>query len=91
MMEKAISQAVKIEIERAVKTATENAKAELDRRVPEIVAGLAIKIMEHVSMERLQNELLIHVRMDSANAPADLPAVAGKVRRDVGPSESRNK
>lgn len=25
------------------------------------------------------------------NAGADLPAVAGKVRRDVGPSESRNK
>jgi len=64
MIEEAIRQAVKIEIERAVKTATENAKAELDRRVPEIVAGLAIKVMEHVSMERLQNELLIHVRME---------------------------
>ena len=65
MIEEAIKEAVTIEIERAVKTATENAKAELDRRVPEIVAGLAIKIMVHVSMKRLQNELLIHVRMEN--------------------------
>lgn len=64
MIEEAIRRAVKMEIDRAVKTETENAKAELDRRVPEIVAGLAIKIMEHVSMERLQNELLIHVCME---------------------------
>ena len=64
MIEEAIRQAVKMEIDRAVKTATENAKAELDRRIPEIVAGLAINVIEHVSMERLQNELLIHVRMD---------------------------
>jgi hypothetical protein len=65
MIEEAIGKAVKMEIDRAVKTATENAKAELDRRVPEIVAGLAINVMKSVSMERLRNELLIHVRMEN--------------------------
>lgn len=58
-----IKQAVKIEVEREVKKAIEAAKDELDRRVPEVVAGLSIKIMERVSFERMQNELVIHVQM----------------------------
>jgi len=64
MIEKAIEQAMRSEIEKAVAVAVQNAKNELDRRVPEIVAGLAIKLMERVSMTRLQNELCIHISLE---------------------------
>ncbi len=68
MIEEAIERGLAIEIEKAVETATANAKAELERRVPQIVAGLAIKIMERVSIDRLGNELVIHVRMDKGQS-----------------------
>lgn len=64
MIEEVIKCAVELEIKRAVKIATENAKLELDRRIPEIVAGIAIKVMERVSIERHNEELLIHVRSE---------------------------
>ena len=67
---RSIEDAIQLEIERAVKTAVDNAKAELTRRVPEIVAGLAIRIMQRVSMESLRDELIIHVRMDNTKGGA---------------------
>ena len=66
MFEEAVKQAIKAEIERAVKIETEKAKAELDARIPQIVAGLAIKVMKYVSVERLRDELLIKIRMEGA-------------------------
>lgn len=45
MFEEAVKQAIKAEIERAVKIETEKAKAELDARIPQIVAGLTIKVL----------------------------------------------
>jgi len=66
MFEEAVRQAIKAEIERAVKIETEKAKAELDARIPQIVAGLAIKVMKYVSVERLRDELVIHIRMEGA-------------------------
>lgn len=65
MMAEAIEQAVKVEIEAAVKTATENAKVELERRVPEIVAGLVIRVMDSVRMEMHQHELVIYVSREN--------------------------
>lgn len=62
----AIRQAVEHEIEKAVVVETERAKRELDRRIPEIVSGLAIRVMERVSIETLRHELLIHVKMEDA-------------------------
>lgn len=60
-IEDAIKRGVELEVARAVEGAMKQAKEELDRKVPAIVAGLAIQILERVSMERLRNELLIHV------------------------------
>ena len=62
-----IKQALESQIEDAVKVATENAKEELDRRIPEIVAGVSIKLMDRVRMERLQHELCIHIKYDAKN------------------------
>ena len=62
-IEDAIKRGVEMEIARAVEEATKRAKEELDRRVPAIVAGLSIQILERVSMERLRDELLIHVSL----------------------------
>lgn len=57
-----------------------------------LAAGLS-EIREHEAREcyRIIIDFQRKWNEPSSNAPADLPAVAGKVRRDVGPSESRNK
>jgi len=62
-IEDAIKRGVEMEIARAVEEATKRAKEDLDRRIPAIVAGLSIQILERISMERLRDELLIHVSM----------------------------
>jgi hypothetical protein len=69
MTEDIIARSVRSEVEKAVAVAVENAKRELDRRVPEIVAGLSIKLMERVSMTRLQNELCIHISLEDKRTP----------------------
>ncbi len=55
---------IKMQIEEAVKIAINNAKYELDRRIPEIVAGIAIHAMKRISMESLRDEIVIHIRME---------------------------
>lgn len=55
MLEQAIEQGIRSEIEASVKQATEKAKAELDKRIPEIVAGIALKVLSYVRMERRQS------------------------------------
>ena len=64
--EQVIKQAIDLEIRKSVEVAVENAKKELDRRIPEIVAGLAIKIMKNVKLEEYNTELVIHIRMDKS-------------------------
>ena len=59
----AVTEAIKREIEAEVTKAVEEAKARLQRRIPEIVAGIAIKTMEYVSMETMGNNLKIMVMM----------------------------
>ncbi len=48
----------------AVKTAVEKAKVELDTRIPEIVAGLGIRVMQRVRMETLGSEIVIRIVKD---------------------------
>ena len=60
-----IEAVITMEVAEAVKLAIAKAKSDLDRRVPEIVAGLVIRVMQRVSMESLRDELLIHIRMES--------------------------
>jgi hypothetical protein len=60
----AIENVLKSQIEEEVKIAIANAKYQLDKRIPEIVAGLSIRVMNRISMESLRDEIVIHVRMD---------------------------
>ena len=60
----AIENVLKSQIEEEVKIAIANAKYQLDKRIPEIVAGLSIRVMNRISMESLRDEILIHVPMD---------------------------
>lgn len=59
-----VAEAVKEEIERAAKKVEAEAIEELQQRVANIIAALAIRIQSHVTFERLQSELLIHVKLD---------------------------
>lgn len=62
---KAVKQAIEISIEQVVKTAIQNAKNELDTRIPEIVAGVAIKTMKVISFDSFDNKLVISVHLNA--------------------------
>ena len=67
-IQEVVAAAIKAEIDSEVKKAVEVAKRELDRRIPELVSGIAIRVMERVSMERMGNDLVIHVKVEGAKA-----------------------
>jgi len=58
-----IAEAINVLIEEAVKDAVEKAKVDLDRRIPEIVAGLSIRVMRNVQMRYGPDEIVIRVAM----------------------------
>ena len=58
-----IAEAINVLIEEAVKDAVEKAKVDLDRRIPEIVAGLSIRVMKNVQMRYGPSEIVIRVAM----------------------------
>jgi hypothetical protein len=61
---KAIKKAIDMEIEEAVKIATSKARDELEKRIPEIVSGISIRIMKRVNIERMADELVIHIKIE---------------------------
>ena len=65
MFSDAVKKAIEIEVERLTKELVEKAKEELSRKIPQIVAGMSIKMMEHVSMRHMGTELVISVKMDN--------------------------
>ena len=58
-----VAEAINNLIEEAVKDAVEKAKVDLDRRIPEIVAGLSIRVMRNVQMRYGPDEIVIRVAM----------------------------
>ncbi len=65
VLERAIQEAVRTEIETEVTKAVNEAKRRVEDRIPEIVASVSLRIMHVFSVERFQNEVLIHVRLES--------------------------
>lgn len=61
--EQIVAEAIKVEIEKAVKSAVERAKAELMTKIPELVAGMSLKVMRNVSVDRYGEEIRITVCM----------------------------
>ena len=59
-----IAEAINNLIEEAVKDAVEKGKVDLERRIPEIVAGLSIRVMKNVQMRYGQDEIVIRVAME---------------------------
>lgn len=51
------------QVNKAVKEAIERAKIELDRKIPEIVAGLSLQFASHIRLETMQNEVVVHIIM----------------------------
>ena len=64
MFADAVKKAIEFEVEKVTKELVEKAKEELSKRIPQIVAGMSIKMMEHVSMRHMGTELIISVKMD---------------------------
>jgi len=64
----AIGDAIEVEVTRAVK----EAKLRLDRRVPEVVAGLLFRVMKNVRMETLGPELVIRIRWEDKREGKDV-------------------
>ena len=62
--EHTVAYAIEKEVEREVKKAVENAKAELDRRIPRLVAGLSISLLQQASFEYRGSHLCISVRLE---------------------------
>jgi hypothetical protein len=63
-LQRAISNAIAIEIKEAVNEATIKAKSELEKKIPEIVSKVALQLSSHVSYETLRNEVVIHVMIE---------------------------
>ena len=63
-LERIILKAIQTAVEDEVKKIVEQAKERLDRRIPEIVAGVSLRVMKGVSMETLHNTLMIKIKMD---------------------------
>ncbi len=57
--------AIKLALEQEVEKALARAKADLDKRIPELVAGLALHVAKNFSVQNLRDELIIHVRLDN--------------------------
>jgi hypothetical protein len=60
----AFHDAVKKELDVEVEVAVKEAKARLDRRIPEIVAGLSITLMKQIAVEKYGEELRISIKME---------------------------
>ena len=58
-----IAEATNVLIKEVVKDAVEKAKVDLDRRIPEIVAGLSIRVMRNVQLRYGPDEIVIRVAM----------------------------
>lgn len=65
-IESAIASAIKMEIEEAVKAATEKAKAELEKKIPEIVAGIALRVNKQMSIRSFNGGIEIRLMMCNA-------------------------
>ncbi|MDE2025161.1 MAG: hypothetical protein KGJ07_01575 [Patescibacteria group bacterium] len=60
----ALEQGIKEEAEDIFKRAKEQAIEELDRKKDEVVASIAIQIMNHVNLQSMGNNLVITVSAD---------------------------
>ncbi len=60
----AIRQAITEATEAAVDQAIREAQDQIAGRLSEITAGVALRVMQQISMERIGPELLIHVKID---------------------------
>lgn len=56
--------AIRREIEYVTAEEMEKAKERIDKRKAEIVAGVVLWVEKQMKIETLQNELLIHVRLE---------------------------
>lgn len=59
---KVIEEEMNRQIEYLVRTAVGNAQQELERKIPELVAGLLIRGQRHINMESLRDELIVHIK-----------------------------
>lgn len=59
----AIDHVLKEEVEKEVKALVEQARERLEKRIPEMVAGLALRVQKNFSVERLGETLHIRVSL----------------------------
>ena len=63
MFEEIVKAGVQLRVKQEVQKAVDQAKLDLERRIPEIVAGVSLELMEYVRMETLQNELVVRISL----------------------------
>lgn len=64
LIESAIEEAIREEVEIVIA----KAKAKLECRIPEIVAGIAIRTGHMINMEECRNEIRIVIKQEKTNA-----------------------
>jgi hypothetical protein len=58
----AIKGAIKSETERLIKEAIESAQKEMERRTPEIIAGITIEVMKMTEYQIMQDRVIFTIR-----------------------------
>ena len=59
-----IKKSIEYSIEREVELIIENAKKEIEKRRPEIIAGIILKAQKMISFERLETEIILKVKIE---------------------------
>ena len=62
-----IEKAINAEIQTITEKLIKDAQEELNRKIPQIVAGVALEVYKHFSMERMGDDLLIKVQLEKVN------------------------
>ena len=63
LLMKSIKQAITKEIEGLVELAVKEAQAELARRIPQIVAGVALGVAHHLDCQTMSDRFIITLKM----------------------------
>lgn len=61
-LQKAIDQAIKSEIKKLTEEGVERVKKELELRIPEIVAGISVDVMQMSEMQVMQDRIVFTIR-----------------------------
>ena len=63
-LEKLINAAIQTLIDQEVRLAVEDAHRRIDNKIPDIIAGVSLRVLKQFSVAHLNDEMVIHVRIE---------------------------